>query len=85
MGAEEFGEVLKELRAKAGLSQKALAEALDVDQATVSRWERGEREPWLSIVGPLARVLGVEVETLVNPPAPPARSRKPKPRGTGGK
>jgi DNA-binding XRE family transcriptional regulator len=33
------------LRVKQGLSQAALAELLNVDQATVSRWERGQQMP----------------------------------------
>lgn len=32
---------LKERREKAGVTQIELAEALDVDQTTVSRWENG--------------------------------------------
>lgn len=33
------------LRERAGITQTALAEALGVDRATVSRWESGDREP----------------------------------------
>jgi transcriptional regulator with XRE-family HTH domain len=33
------------LRQRAGITQVALARALDVDPATVSRWEGGERVP----------------------------------------
>jgi transcriptional regulator with XRE-family HTH domain len=33
------------LRESAGLSQATLAQAVEVDRATISRWESGEREP----------------------------------------
>lgn len=33
------------LRERAGISQDAVAQAVGVDRATVSRWESGEREP----------------------------------------
>jgi len=45
------------LRRKAlGLSQEQLAELLDVDEMTVSRWERG--------VYPIPRYIGLAVEAL---------------------
>lgn len=36
-----LGERIRVARRSAGLSQKVLAESLGVDQATLSRWERG--------------------------------------------
>ena len=40
-----FGEKLQGLRARAGLSQDALAELLDVSRQAVSKWERNEAMP----------------------------------------
>lgn len=40
-----FGEALGQVRADANLSRKALAEVLDVDPATVWRWEKGKTWP----------------------------------------
>lgn len=40
---------LKDYRRRHGLTQSALAEVLDVDPTTVSRWERGRDEPALGI------------------------------------
>jgi transcriptional regulator with XRE-family HTH domain len=67
MDAGEFGAVLKALRENAGLSQAELAERLNVDQASVSRWERGQGEPGISLAVPLAAILGVDVDRLLNP------------------
>jgi transcriptional regulator with XRE-family HTH domain len=79
MSAKRFGTVLKQLREKAGLNQSQLAERLGVDQASVSRWERGQGEPGVSMVKPLAAILGVSAESLINvPAAKPARKPKKK-------
>jgi putative transcriptional regulator len=42
---ENFPEIVKEVRKKLGLSQKALAQALGVSFATVNRWENGRTMP----------------------------------------
>jgi transcriptional regulator with XRE-family HTH domain len=54
-----YAETLKELRKEAGLTQADLAERLGVEQPTVQRWEGGRREPSLSTLEQIARVLGV--------------------------
>ena len=40
-----FGEKLQMLRTRRGLSQDALAEALDVSRQAMSQWERNETLP----------------------------------------
>ena len=40
-----FGEKLQSLRSRAGMSQDALAERLNVSRQAVSRWERDETMP----------------------------------------
>ena len=44
-GYPGFGKRLKRLRQSVGYKQAYLAELLEVDQATVSRWERGGQTP----------------------------------------
>ena len=51
-----FTDNLKSLRKTAGLSQKQLAEKLDVDQRTVSAWENGVCEPSLQILVRLCEI-----------------------------
>lgn len=55
-------EMRRLLRRSAELPQEAIAEAVGVDRATVSRWESGEREPrdehvvrYLEVLDRLAR------------------------------
>ncbi len=43
----KFGKTLYELRKQAGLSQKELANLLDVAQASINYWEKGQRIPSL--------------------------------------
>lgn len=74
MALKEFAEVLKALREKAGLTQTDLAKRLGVYQSSIARWELGHGEPGVSLVRPLAKVLGVDIETIVNLPVP----RRPK-------
>lgn len=57
---------LRELRDHAGLSQADLAKALDVDTSLISRWEKGTREPSLSQLMAIARVLGVTLDYLLH-------------------
>ena len=46
---------IRRLRARAGLTQKALGELLGVHQVTVARWETGERH----IPEPSARLMRI--------------------------
>jgi transcriptional regulator with XRE-family HTH domain len=56
---------LSRLRKAKGFTQSTLAEVLGVEQPTVQRWESGKREPSLSQLFELARVLDVEPGNLI--------------------
>ena len=49
-----FSEKLTRLRKREGISQEALAEALGVTFAAVSKWERGVATPDLGLMAELA-------------------------------
>lgn len=51
-----FGEKLQSLRQRAGMSQDALAERLQVSRQAVSRWERDETMPETDKVVALADI-----------------------------
>ncbi len=61
-----FGRVLREYRAKVALSQEDLALEAGVDRTFVSLLERGQRQPTLTTLFRLAKVLGVSPATLVS-------------------
>ena len=54
----EFGALLRARREQAGLSQYALAQRCGMRAETISRMERGLRDPRLSTLVRLARALG---------------------------
>lgn len=60
-----FGERVSECRKKKGMTQKQLAELLHVSDSSISRWESNEGYPDISLLVPLADVLGVSVDQLL--------------------
>lgn len=56
---------LREFRHKAGLTQKQVAELIDVDQAAVSNWERGKYDPIRKYRRKLAKLYGCTVDELL--------------------
>lgn len=65
MDSKKTGQVIAERRAELALTQKQLAEQLHISDRTVSRWERGVGFPDLSLLEPLADVLGLSVVELL--------------------
>jgi transcriptional regulator with XRE-family HTH domain len=61
----KLGERVREQRRSRGLTQEALAEALDLSVAYVSLIERGGRNPPYTTVVAIARALGVPISRIV--------------------
>ena len=61
-----FGQRLREVRARVGMSQDGLAREADVHPTSIGRLERGGREPRLTTLLRLADGLGVEPGELVD-------------------
>jgi transcriptional regulator with XRE-family HTH domain len=59
-----FGETLKTLREKAGLSQRELAHKAGLTRDAVSSLEQGRRQPAWDTVQALCRALGVSSEVF---------------------
>jgi transcriptional regulator with XRE-family HTH domain len=49
-------------RRRAGLTQRELAERIEYRQATIARWERGDRQPSYEDVQAVARACGLQVD-----------------------
>ena len=60
-----FGETLTALRKTRGLSQEQLAEELDLTRQTISKWERAESSPDISVLVEIADLFGVTLDALV--------------------
>ena len=59
------GAVIKELREKKKLTQVELAEKLCVSDKTVSKWETAKGYPDISLLEPIANILGVSITELI--------------------
>lgn len=62
---EKFGLFLTQLRKEKGFTQQELADQLFVSNKAVSKWERGQSLPDISLLTPLAELLGVTVTELL--------------------
>lgn len=65
MKLSELGQRIRDRRAKCHLRQNDLAAALQVSPQAVSKWERGENAPDITLLPPLARLLGVSTDWLL--------------------
>lgn len=66
MNAKKTGNLISEIRNRKNLTQKELAEKINVSDKAVSKWERGEGCPDVSILPSLAKALGIEIESLMD-------------------
>lgn len=55
------GKTIRELREKQKLTQKELAEKINVSDKAVSKWETGKGLPDVAIVEELAKALGTSI------------------------
>lgn len=60
-----IGAVIREKRRELGLTQEQMAALLGVSTPAVNKWERGATYPDISLLSPLARLLGVDLNTLL--------------------
>ena len=60
-----FGNILKENRKLAGLSQEALALECKIDRTYISLLERGKRQPTLKMLFKISKVLNVPAHKMV--------------------
>ncbi len=65
MNNKTIGEFIAILRKSQGMTQKQLAEILNVSDKTISHWERNESSPDLSIIPVIAEIFGVSCDELL--------------------
>ena len=59
------GENIRKARKAAGVSQKELAERLQVYQKDISRWENGERTPTMEVFTKICRELNASPDEIL--------------------
>lgn len=62
----KIGNLINKLRKEKGMTQLQLAERLHISDKTVSKWERGQGCPDVSLLTDLSRVFGVDLEKLLS-------------------
>ena len=73
MTSKTMAEVISSRRKELELTQKDLAEKLDITDKAVSKWERGLACPDTALIPKLAGILGITIEELMT--AKPAETR----------
>lgn len=62
----KFHEILRQRRLALGLTQEQLAQRLGVSAPAVNKWERNNSYPDITMLPPLARLLEVDLNTLLS-------------------
>ena len=65
MDLKKVGALIRALRREAGMTQRALAERLNLSAKTVSKWECGQGCPDVSLLRELSQILGVDLQNLL--------------------
>ena len=66
MDQVKIGKFIQETRKEQSLTQRELAEKLNISDKTVSKWERGSGLPEVSLMLPLCEVLKISVNELLS-------------------
>jgi len=66
MTNKSMAEVISSRRKELGMTQKDLAEKLNITDKAVSKWERGIACPDTASIPKLAQILGISLEELMN-------------------
>lgn len=76
MDYKSMGQIISALRKENGLTQKELADKLNLTDKAVSKWERDLACPDTQTIPKLAEILGISVEELLNAKSIPATGHK---------
>jgi len=59
MNQEKIGKFISQKRKEKNLTQEQLAELLNINNRTISRWENGKNMPDISLFNPLCKILDI--------------------------
>ncbi len=66
MDTIKIGQFIKSLRKENSLTQREVAERLNVSEKTISKWETGNGMPEVSIMLPLCKLFGISINELLS-------------------
>ena len=65
MDCSKVGKLIFGLRKEKGMTQKQLADALNISDKAISKWERGLGCPDVSLLRKLSEVLNINIEKIL--------------------
>lgn len=65
MGIQDMGKRIAGLRKKSGMTQSNLAQRLEISDRTVSKWEKGQGYPDITMLPKLSAVFGVSIDYIM--------------------
>lgn len=65
MDCRKVGKLIFDLRKEKGMTQNELADAMNISDRTISKWERGIGCPDVSLLYELSNILGINVEKIL--------------------
>lgn len=66
MNCDSIGKLIYSLRKEKDMTQKQLADVMNISDKTISKWERGLGCPDVSLLPELSQILGVNIEELLS-------------------
>lgn len=63
--SNKVGALIRSLRLDKQMTQKQLADRMNISDKTVSKWERGLGMPEISLISELSDILGIELQNLL--------------------
>jgi transcriptional regulator with XRE-family HTH domain len=66
VNCDKIGKLISTLRKEKALTQKQIADRMNISDKTVSKWERGLGCPDVSLLPELSHILGVNIEEILS-------------------
>lgn len=62
----QIGQIIRQHRKMKGMTQEEMANRLGVTTPAVNKWENGNSYPDITLLAPIARLLGISLDTLLS-------------------
>lgn len=66
MDANKIGKLIYQLRKEKNMTQKQIADVMNISDKTISKWERGQGCPDISLLKELAQILDTSVDSILS-------------------
>ena len=66
MDCKKIGSLIYELRKDKNMTQKQIADLMNISDKTISKWERGLGCPDISLLPELSQILGVSIDQILS-------------------